>query len=178
MTVRDEIVDLIPAMRAYAWVLTRRHEDADDLVQETLTKAIAKINSFHVGTNLRAWLFTIMRNTFLNGIVRAQRMQTGSADCVSTTVCTPATQEWTIRGNELMQIVADLPQHYREMLVLVVINGESYETAAEIFDVRIGTVKSRVNRARAMVAEKLDARAPNDPAGRADSHGDGPRSLI
>ncbi|MDF0601570.1 sigma-70 family RNA polymerase sigma factor [Psychromarinibacter sp. C21-152] len=171
MTVRDDIVDLIPALRAYAWALTRRHEDVDDLVQDTLLKAIAKIDSYQPGTNLRAWLITIMRNTFRNDIARSKRSRTGEEDCVSTTLTTPATQEWTVRGGEMMQAVARLPLHYREMLITVVMLGESYESAAEIFGVRIGTVKSRVNRARAMVAEDLQARAPNDPLGAAAEDG-------
>ncbi len=177
MSVCDDIVDFIPAMRAYAWVLTRRHEEADDLVQDTLTKAIAKVDSYRLGTNLRAWLFTIMRNTFLNDIVKAKRLQTGTKDCVSTIVTSPPTQEWSVRGRELMQAVDRLPRHYREMLVLVLINGESYETAAQIVGVRIGTVKSRLNRARAMVAEQLEARAPNAPL-EALNATDGPRATL
>jgi RNA polymerase sigma factor (sigma-70 family) len=176
MTVRDEIVELIPAMRAYAWMLTKRHEEADDLVQDTLTKAIASIDRFKPGTNLRAWLFTIMRNTFLNSIAKSSRMRTGTEDCVSTSLSTPATQEWSVRGKELLDAVAQLPRHYREVLVLVVMIGESYETAAEIFGVQIGTIKSRVNRARALVVEQLEARAPNDPWGQHESDDTKPMS--
>ncbi|WP_088652553.1 sigma-70 family RNA polymerase sigma factor [Marinibacterium profundimaris] len=163
MTIRNDIVELIPALRAYAWVLTRRHEDVDDLVQDTLVKAIAKVDSFQPGTNLRAWLITIMRNTFLNAIARSKRSTTGTEDCISTALSTPATQEWSVRGSELMRAVARLPLHYREMLVMVVMMGESYETAAQIFGVQVGTVKSRVNRGRSMVIADLERRAPNDP---------------
>jgi len=163
MTVQEEIIDLIPALRAYAWVLTRRHEDVDDLVQDTLVKAIDKVDSFRPGTNLRAWVITIMRNTFLNDIAKAKKTRTGSAECVSATLATPATQEWTVRGGELMDVVARLPRNAREILILVVMLGESYETAAEVFGIRIGTVKSRVNRARKMVVDQLEAQAPNDP---------------
>lgn len=176
MTVRNDIIELIPALRAYAWVLTRRHEDVDDLVQDTLLKAIAKIDSFRPGTNLRAWLITIMRNTFLNNIAKSKRMRTGTEDCISTTLTSPATQEWSVRGGELMRAVSRLPMHYREMLIVVVMLGESYETAAEIFGVRMGTVKSRVNRARAMVAAELQARAPNDPLGDAAEDATAPAS--
>lgn len=178
MTVRDEMIVLIPALRAYAWILTRRDQDVDDLVQETLLKAIAKIDSFEPGTNLRAWLITIMRNTFLNNIARSKRMRTGDEDCVSTSLSTPATQEWSVRGSEMMSAVAALPRHYREMLIYVVMIGESYESAAETFGVRIGTVKSRVNRARAMVAEQLQERAPNDPLNEADRDATESRSAI
>lgn len=156
MTVGDDIVELIPALRAYAWFLTKSPQDVDDLVQDTLLKAIARIDSFRPGTNLRAWLMTIMRNTFFNQAKRAARMRTGNEDCVSTSPSVPATQDWTLRGNELMQAVKRLPVHYREMLILVVILGETYESAAEICGVAIGTVKSRVNRARTMVIKELE----------------------
>ena len=169
MAVEEDIVELIPSLRAYAWFLTRRHEDVDDLVQDTLVKAISKIDSFHTGTNLRAWMVTIMRNTFLNTIARSSRSRTGAEDCVSTTLSTPATQEWTVRGGELMRAVERLPLHYREMLVLVVMLGETYDSAAQILGVQMGTVKSRVHRARTMVMEDLQARAPSDPLGEATS---------
>lgn len=176
MTAREDIVEFIPAMRAYARMLTKRHEQADDLVQDTLMKAIANIDRFKPGTNLRAWLYTIMRNSFLNGIERSKRMQTGAEDCISTSVSTPATQEWSLRGKELLEAVANLPPHYREVLVLVVMIGESYETAAEIFDVQIGTIKSRVNRARALVIEQLEARTQNDPLCLSERENIGPMS--
>jgi RNA polymerase sigma factor (sigma-70 family) len=153
--VSADIVTLIPALRAFAWSLTRRHEDADDLVQETLTKAIANIDRFQPGTNLRAWLMTIMRNTFYNQARKAARERTGSADCVSGTVSVQPTQEWRVQENEVMAAVMRLPEHYREMLILVVMVGESYESAAKICGVALGTVKSRVNRARSMVSAEI-----------------------
>jgi len=155
---RSDIVDLIPALRSYAWALTRRYEDVDDLVQDTLLKAIDKIDSFQAGTNLRAWLMTIMRNTFFNNIAKSKRLSTGKEDCISTTLSTPATQDWFVRGGELMQAVRCLPRNYREMLIVVVMLGESYQAAADLFGVRIGTVKSRVNRAREMVIADLESR--------------------
>ncbi|MSU89205.1 sigma-70 family RNA polymerase sigma factor [Rhodobacteraceae bacterium 2CG4] len=156
MRVEDEIIELMPALRGYAWVLTRTGQDVDDLVQDTLLKAIAKVDHFKPGTNLRGWLLTIMRNTFFNQVSRTSRMRTGAQDCVSGTISVPPTQEWHVRGNELLDAVARLPVHYREVLVLVVMLGESYESAAEICGVAMGTVKSRVNRARAMVVEDLE----------------------
>lgn len=162
MRAKEDIVEMIPALRAYAWVLTRRHEDVDDLVQDTLVKAIDKFDQYQSGTNLRAWLMTIMRNTFLNDTKRSARMQTGTETCIADSISVPATQEWTLRGHEMMDKVAELPDHYRETLILVVMLGESYETAARICDVEVGTVKSRVNRARRMLMEAL---AGNEPDG-------------
>lgn len=151
----DDMVDLIPALRAFARFLARNPADADDLVQETLVKAIASADRFERGTNLRAWLFTIMRNTFYTRAKQAARERTGSMDCVSAAPVSEPTQEWTVRGRELMEAVARLPPQFREMLVLVVMLGESYEGSARICNCAIGTVKSRVARARAAVMEDL-----------------------
>jgi RNA polymerase sigma-70 factor (ECF subfamily) len=151
-------IEWIPALRTFARSLTRNTCEADDLVQETLLKAIRHKKKFKRGTNLRAWLFTIMRNTFYNGRVKANREGPGEADCVSSKPWTAPTQEWSIRGNEVMRAVNRLPLHYREMFILVVMLGESYESSAKICRVAIGTVKSRVNRARAMIIEELGDR--------------------
>jgi RNA polymerase sigma-70 factor (ECF subfamily) len=154
----DTTVEWIPALRAFARSLTRDNAEADDLVQETLLKAIRHKEKFKHGTNLRAWLFTIMRNTFYNNRVRAGRESTGSADCISIQPCVAPTQEWTVRGNEVYRAVTQLPLHYREIFILVFMLGESYESCAEICHVAMGTVKSRVNRARAIVIEELGDR--------------------
>lgn len=151
----DDVTTYIPALRAFAWTLCRRHDDVDDLVQETLAKAIANAHRYTEGTNLRAWLFTIMRNTFYNSIQQAGRVRLGAQDCASLQASVPATQEWSVRGGEVWRAIGRLPPHYREMLILVVMLGESYENAAQICGVAIGTVKSRVNRARQMVQQDL-----------------------
>jgi RNA polymerase sigma factor (sigma-70 family) len=151
----DQVVEFIPALRAFARSLTRDAVYADDLVQETLVKAIAKRDQFRPGTNLRAWLFTIMRNTFYNELKKRARERTGSADCASSAAETPSTQEWSLRGRELIAAVNRLPPHYRETLILVVMLGETYEDSARICGCEIGTIKSRVARARAMVMTDL-----------------------
>ncbi len=152
----DGLVDLLPTLRAYAWSLAKNGADADDLVQETLLKAIANESKFQKGTNLRAWLFTIMRNTFYNRVHAAKRERTSAADCVSGTVSTPDTQEWSVFGGELMDVIRRLPDQYREVLILVVMLGESYEEAANLCGCAVGTIKSRVNRARALVVDELN----------------------
>ena len=153
--VSDDIVSLIPALRAFGWTLTRRHQEVDDLVQETLLKALKAQQRFQPGSNLRAWLFTIMRNTFYTRVKIAARERPGSEDCVANTPWVPPTQDWSVRGNEVMKVIFGLPAHYREMLILVVMLGESYEASAAICNVAVGTVKSRVNRARNMVMDAL-----------------------
>ncbi len=155
-----ELVAMIPALRAFAWSLTRSRTDADDLVQETLLKALRHRDRFEAGTNLRSWLFTIMRNTFCTDIRKASRERPGLADAGLIPEPVGERQEWSLRGRELMAAVERLPQHYREILILVVMLGESYETSAKICGCAVGTVKSRVNRARRMVIEDLgDAEA-------------------
>ncbi|WP_431298847.1 sigma-70 family RNA polymerase sigma factor [Tabrizicola sp. BL-A-41-H6] len=157
-----EVITLIPSLRGYARALTRNPVDADDLVQETLTKALASIDGFQPGTKLRAWLFTIMRNTFYNNSVKRRRENTGAEDCVSGEVSVAATQETTLLHNEVLRAINTLPENFREMLILVVMLGERYEDAAVICNCAVGTVKSRVNRARQMVIDLVgdDAEMP------------------
>ncbi|WP_375176041.1 sigma-70 family RNA polymerase sigma factor [Pseudooceanicola sp.] len=150
-----DIIEHIPTLRGFAWALTRRHEDVDDLVQETLTKAIAKSHLYRRGTNLRAWLVTIMRNTFYNDVAKRSRERTGQVDCVSSRPSTKPTQEWSLRGKEMQRVIAEMPAHYREILIFVVMLGGTYEDATEVFGIAMGTVKSRVARARAIVLEEL-----------------------
>jgi RNA polymerase sigma factor (sigma-70 family) len=151
----DEIVQLIPALRAFARALCRNECDADDLVQETLIKAIAKIEQFTPGTSLRSWLFTIMRNTFYTKLRLARRESTGSADCISSSPAVNPTQEWSSRGRELNEALQRLPQTQREILMLIGVLGVSYLEAADMYGCAVGTIKSRLNRARQRLLEEL-----------------------
>lgn len=154
---RDAVVDLIPALRAFARTFCRDQAEADDLVQETLVKAIAKIHQFEPGTRLKSWLFTIMRNAFYNRAVVLRREAPGAADCVATLPVTAATQEWSVRGSELRDALRRMPTVQRDILVAVTIEGVSYLEAAERFECDIGTVKSRLFRARARLLRELGA---------------------
>jgi RNA polymerase sigma-70 factor (ECF subfamily) len=150
------IVACIPALRVFARSLCRDVVEADDLVQETLVRAIEKLHLFEPGTNLRAWLFTIMRNRFYSNWTRRARERPGEKDCASTVpVAPPDSQIWHIRGRELERALLQLPVHYRETIMLVTVLGESYRQAAEVLGCDIGTIKSRVNRARAALREAL-----------------------
>jgi RNA polymerase sigma-70 factor (ECF subfamily) len=151
----DEIVELLPALRAFARSLTRNAVHGDDLVQETLVKALANVDKFQPGTRLRAWLFTIMRNTFYTSARKSQREATGREDCVSGELTEAAGQEWIAFHSQVMQAVQRLPAHYRETLILVAMLGESYEDTARICGCTLGTVKSRVNRARQLLRDML-----------------------
>ncbi|NLS16568.1 sigma-70 family RNA polymerase sigma factor [Rhizobium sp. P40RR-XXII] len=153
---QTEIVELIPALRAFARTFHRNTNDADDLVQETLAKALANLNQFDRGTRLKSWLFTIMRNTFCTKFRIAKREAPGSKKCVSGEGIALPSQEWTIRARELEEACNHLPEPYRAVLEYVVIEGRSYDAAAEKFGCAIGTVKSRINRARQQLAVRLD----------------------
>lgn len=153
----DEILTLVPQLRAYARALTRDPVNADDLVQETLVRALSHIGSYTPGTVLRAWLFTIMRNTFFTQHKKAQRERPGSETCVSGTVTSQPDHDRVLEGKRILAAINQLPDHYREVLCLVVILGESYQNAAQLCGIEIGTVKSRVNRARNLLIEKIGA---------------------
>lgn len=161
-TTAEELIEMIPALRLYARNLMRGGDEADDLVQETLMKGIANISSFQTGTNLRAWLFTIMRNSFLTRVTKRSRERVGAADCISGNVICFPKHDARIAGNRLMAAIERLPQPYRESLVLVFLMGESYQEVARITDCAIGTVKSRINRARNMIMDDLGTRYVED----------------
>jgi RNA polymerase sigma-70 factor (ECF subfamily) len=149
------IVSLIPALRAFARTFCRIPDDADDLVQETLTKGLANIDKFEAGTRMKSWLFTIMRNTYYTRVRVSVREAPGLADCASLRPISEATQEWSVQGKEVHQAIQSLPEHQREVLMLIGVLGVSYEETAEICGCAVGTVKSRLNRARASVLESL-----------------------
>lgn len=156
----NEIVELIPALRAFARSFYRDASDADDLVQETLTKAITKIHQFTPGTSMKSWLFTIMRNTFYTTVRVRSREAPGSIDCVSSQVAIDPPQEWSARGKEISQALDRLDPAQREILMLVGVMGVSYEDAATICDCAIGTIKSRLNRSRKRLLEEMHEDTP------------------
>lgn len=162
--VRDPIVESIPALRAFARSLARDPVEADDLVQETLTKAIAKIDQFEPGTRLRSWLFTILRNTFYTRCAKMRRERPGEADCVSTQPWSPAGQDWSAELRIVLAAVKRLPPAQRETLVLVAMLGVEYEEAAQICGCPVGTIKSRLNRARVQLKALLRMETASSPA--------------
>lgn len=152
---KEEIVQLIPALRAFARTFYRTPNDADDLVQTTLMRAIASIHQYRDGTSMKSWLFTIMRNTFYTKIKRDTREAPGKAGCASLRPATDPPQEWSARGREIEQAISRLPEQQREIIMLIGVLGVSYEEAADICGCAMGTVKSRLNRARARLLEEL-----------------------
>jgi RNA polymerase sigma-70 factor, ECF subfamily len=159
---RDEVVGLIPALRAFAWSLSHNGSDADDLVQDTLIKAWTNRDKFEPGTNLRAWLFTILRNTYYTNVLRRRREVRDETGEYAGGLRAPPTQDWSVAMRSLQVALQQLPDEHREALILVGAAGLSYEEAAEICGCALGTIKSRVNRARARLLKIMDADHPTD----------------
>lgn len=158
--IRYEIVEMLPALRAFARTFCKNTYDADDLVQETLTKALAASDQFTPGTRMKSWLFTIMRNTFYTSAKKRLREPIGGEDCVSSVPIMAATQEWSCRGHELQEALHRLPAPHRQVLMLIGVLGVSYAETAEICGCEIGTVKSRLSRAKASLAAELGESGP------------------
>ena len=154
---RDSVVQLIPALRAFAWSLSHNSSDADDLVQDTLIKAWTNRDKFEPGTNLRAWLFTILRNTYYTAAVRRRREVRDETGKYAATLSTGPTQDWSLAIRALQAALAQLPDEHREALILVGAAGLTYEEAAEVCGCALGTIKSRVNRARTRLLKLMEA---------------------
>jgi RNA polymerase sigma-70 factor, ECF subfamily len=145
---KQQLLGSVPALRAFGMSLTGRFDLTDDLVQETLTKAWEHQSSFEPGTNLRAWLFTILRNTFLTEIRKRKREIEDVDGQHGAKVAHRAEQPGILDMADFQHALDKLPDEQREALVLVGASGFSYEEAAQICEVAVGTIKSRVNRAR------------------------------
>jgi RNA polymerase sigma-70 factor (ECF subfamily) len=147
------VLSLLPSLRAFARSLSGNTTDADDLVQYAIVKAWAHADQFQPGTNLRAWLFTILRNHAYSTFKRRGRELPDPDSFHAARIAIPATQEWSIERRELAAALVKLPEEQRTALVLVAGAGVSYEEAATICGCALGTIKSRVNRARTRLAE-------------------------
>lgn len=157
---REAVIARIPSLRAFAWSLARNPSDADDLVQETLTKAWTYREKYEAGTNLRAWLFTILRNTWYSTIAKRGREVADEEGRHAASLTAEGSQEWAVELTALREALNELPPEHREAIVLVGAAGLSYEEAAEIAGCALGTIKSRVNRARNRLAERLAMERP------------------
>jgi RNA polymerase sigma factor (sigma-70 family) len=153
--IEKDLVSYVPALQKFARRFHSSESDVDDLVQETIVKALANLDRYQPGTQLKSWLFTIMRNTFCTKFGLAKREVVGLDDDCATRSCVQPSQEWSVRGHELEEAIGRLPEHYKAALDLIFIQGVSYETAAKTFDCPIGTVKSRVSRAREILTREL-----------------------
>ncbi|MCK0207281.1 sigma-70 family RNA polymerase sigma factor [Starkeya koreensis] len=154
-SLRDDIIAAIPNLRAFAISLSGSVDRADDLVQETLLRAFANISSFRPGTNLPAWLFTILRNLFRSEYRKRRREVPDSDGAFAATLTTNPDQTTHLDFEDFRTALDKLPSDQREALVLVGASGFSYEEAADICECAVGTIKSRVNRARKRLGELL-----------------------
>lgn len=148
----------IPRLRRFARFLVRDVEYADDLVQECLLRAIDKLESWRPGTNLRAWLFVIQRNVFRNDLRKNGREIPLDYDLESSpAVAVPAAQEARMALLEVREAFQRLSYEHREVLLLVAIEGLTYEEASTILDIPVGTVRSRLSRARSALRDMLES---------------------
>jgi RNA polymerase sigma-70 factor, ECF subfamily len=153
--VRETMLAAVPGLRAFAMSLCGKIDRADDLVQETLLRALSNIDSFEPGTNMSAWLFTILRNLFRSEYRKRRREVEDSDGRFSASLKSQPDQPSHMEFEEFRAALAQLPPDQREALVLVGASGFSYEEAAQICGSAVGTIKSRVNRARVRLAELL-----------------------
>jgi RNA polymerase sigma-70 factor (ECF subfamily) len=158
----DLAMPLFDSLYNFARWLAHNSSDAEDLVQETYLKALRGFASFEPGTNFRAWIFQILRNTFLSSCSRLERRMTVALDSedegpeLAVDMETPETILMNRSNAQLVQrAIGDLPVHYREALLLCEVEEMSYQEIAEILSVPIGTVMSRLARARKAVRETV-----------------------
>ncbi len=160
---RTEIVEHLQPLRAFAMSLTRNPASADDLVQDTIVKAWSNIDKFETGTNMRAWLFTILRNTFYSLRRRRTReVEDVKGDYAASLSERPA-HDGRLAMRDFATAFSKLPAEQREALMLVGAEGFSYDEAAEMCGCAVGTIKSRANRGRARLSELLDLEDGDGP---------------
>lgn len=159
----DELQQHIVDLRRYAYVLCRNGADADDLVQETLVKAIAVADSYRRDKSLRGWLFSILHNTFVSH--RRQFARRARATAFLETISAPVEnvqpeQEQYVEARQTLNLFALLSDEQRSALVLIAIEGLSYEEAAETLDVPVGTLMSRLARGRERLRRLMEGGKP------------------
>ena len=163
----EQLKIILPRLRIYALSLTRDRDSADDLVHDTVIKALTGRNSFQPGTNLAAWLFRIQRNEFISGL-RRRRPTVPVDTAIAESLSHPPHQDSGLVMREFLSAFGKLAAAQREALLLAVLEGLPYETIAEHTGVSVGTVKSRISRARDTLERLLlegDTRCPSETTG-------------
>lgn len=159
---KADLIAAIPNLRAFAVSLCGNPDRADDLVQETLVKAWSNLTSFAEGTNLAAWLFTILRNIYYSEYRKRRREVADSDGAIAARLATAPAQTGHMDFLDFREALQKLPPDQREALILVGASGFSYEEAAAICECAVGTIKSRVNRARTRLADLLSIDSADD----------------
>lgn len=165
--VRQLIVEQIPHLRRYARALVGDREQADDLVQDCLERAWSRMHLWRAGTNIRAWLFTILHNLHVNA-ARRRAGQPRPLDAAAADLPVRPTQEDGLNVRDLWQAFAGLPEPQRAAILLISVEEMSYEEAAAVLDIPIGTLMSRIHRGRERLRELM--------ANPGDNPGDGGRA--
>lgn len=162
-SISEELIDHTSHLRAFAISLCGDRDQGDDLVQETLLKALSNIDSFRPGTNMRSWLFTILRNTYFTQCRRARHEVRDADGSIAESVRSAPAQEPHADFRDFQRALALLNAEQREALILIGAAGFSYDEAAAIAGCSSGTVKSRVNRARTKLTQMLAAEPGRSP---------------
>ena len=152
---RTLLLGAVPSLRAFAISLSGNVDRADDLVQDTLMRALANIHRFEPGTNLNAWLFTILRNLFHSEYRKRKREVEDADGSYAARLTVHPEQGSRLDFEDFRAALANLPADQREALLLIGASGFSYEEAAQICECAVGTIKSRVNRARRRLSELM-----------------------
>lgn len=155
MSFESDVVSLRPRLLAYAMKLTKNRDNAEDLVQGVMLRAFDKKKHFKPGTNLSAWLFTIARNDFLSIVRKRGRVVEDPDDIMASSLSVRGRQFDTVALAELSEQIEALPKSQKQSLLLVAVEGLTYEECAEELGVAEGTIKSRVSRARKTLVEAL-----------------------
>ena len=156
-----DLVHQIPHLRRFAISLLRNRDRADDLVQDCLARALAKKGSFRAGSNLRSWLFAILHNLFIDGHRRnGGRTVSAAADLAIEHARVEPRQDDRMLLKELFVAIAALPDAQRFVLLMVAVEGLDYQEAATAIGVPVGTVRSRLSRARRILRDMLEAAGP------------------
>lgn len=165
-----QLIELLPKLRAFAWKLCRNDSESDDLVQATVAKALAAYQGFQMGTNMRAWAFTILKNhrtsQFRNHTLQMEEL----TDAIVLLDPVKANQEGSLELNEVLGAMGRLKPAHRDVLKLVRVLGHDYGNAARLMACPVGTIKSRLNRADAALRAVIDRAPieirPSDPQAR------------
>ena len=165
---KSDLLGAIPNLRAFAVSLCGNPDRADDLVQDTLVKAWSHLGSFAEGTNMPAWLFTILRNIYYSEYRKRRREVSDSEGTIAARLATAPAQNGHMDFLDFREALQKLPADQREALVLIGASGMSYEEAASICNCAIGTMKSRVNRARNRLIDLLSIGSISDFVSGAD----------
>jgi RNA polymerase sigma-70 factor, ECF subfamily len=155
-SVGEDVIAQVPNLLGFARSLTRNADQAEDLVQDTVLKALSNLDKFRPGTNLRAWLFTILRNQFYSTKRKGKWEVEDAEGKLAARLVQIPDQEPRMAFEEFRRVFNGLPSDQREALMLVGVSGFSYEEAAETCGCAVGTIKSRVNRGRTRLARELD----------------------